>query len=67
MLHPFRPIRIHVPFLIWMSDNYRRIIRIFLKYRDKPTEKYFISASFFQTMLELSGIDTPNAETIHCP
>lgn len=53
--------QIHVPFLVWMSDNYRKNYPDFLKNAEINRQKNISSsASFFQTMLELGGIDTPS-------
>ena len=53
--------QIHVPFLVWMSDNYRKNYPDLLKNAEINRQKNISSsASFFQTMLELGGIDTPS-------
>ena len=53
--------QIHVPFLIWMSDNYRKNYPDLFKNAEINRQKNISSsASFFQTMLELGGIDTPS-------
>ena len=52
--------QIHVPFLVWMSDNYRKNYPDLFKNAEINRQKNISSsASFFQTMLELGGIDTP--------
>ena len=53
--------QIHVPFLVWMSDNYRKNYPDLFKNAEINRQKNISSsASFFQTMLELGGIDTPS-------
>ena len=53
--------QIHVPFLVWMSDNYRKNYPDLFKNAEINQQKNISSsASFFQTMLELGGIDTPS-------
>ena len=53
--------QIHVPFLVWMSDNYRKNYPDLFKNAEINRQKNISSsASFFQTMLELGGIDTPH-------
>ncbi|MDR0893901.1 MAG: lipid A phosphoethanolamine transferase [Prevotellaceae bacterium] len=52
--------QIHVPFLVWMSDNYRRnyptLYAAALQNREKRISS---SASFFHTAVGLAGIDMP--------
>ena len=52
--------QIHVPFLVWMSDGYRRNYPVLLRNAEANKQKSISSsASFFQTMLELGGVETP--------
>ena len=52
--------QIHVPFLVWMSDGYRRHYPVLLRNAEANKQKNISSsASFFQTMLELGGVETP--------
>lgn len=52
--------QIHVPFLVWMSDSYRRNYPALLTNAEANKQKNISSsASFFQTMLELGGVETP--------
>ena len=52
--------QIHVPFLVWMSDGYRRNYPVLLRNAEANKQKNISSsASFFQTMLELGGVETP--------
>ena len=52
--------QLHVPFLLWTSESYQKsypeIQRAALMNRQKNISS---SASFFQTMMELAGIETP--------
>lgn len=52
--------QLHVPFLVWMSDSYRKAYPEYWKAvagnRDKDVSS---SSSLFPTMLDLSGIETP--------
>lgn len=52
--------QIHVPFLVWMSDSYRETYPSLPEAAEGNRQKNISSsASFFQTMLELGGIETP--------
>ena len=52
--------QIHVPFFIWMSDNYRQRYPSLLEAAQANRQKNVSSsASFFQTMLEIGGVETP--------
>ncbi|WP_101542857.1 lipid A phosphoethanolamine transferase [Bacteroides cutis] len=52
--------QIHVPFLIWMSDSYRKSYPELQQAIQLNVQKNISSSiSFFQTMLELGGIETP--------
>ena len=52
--------QIHVPFLVWMSDSYLQAYPAYQKAAQTNKQKNISSsASFFQTMLELGGIETP--------
>lgn len=52
--------QIHVPFLVWMSDGYRQNHpALFRNAETNKRKNVSSSASFFQTMLELGGIETP--------
>lgn len=52
--------QMHVPFLVWMSESYQEAYPSLLKGAKKNRQKNVSSSvSFFQTMLELSGIETP--------
>lgn len=52
--------QIHVPFLVWMSDSYREAYPSLLKAAQANKQKNISSSvSFFQTMLELGGVETP--------
>lgn len=52
--------QMHVPFLVWMSDSYIQAYPSLLKAAQKNRQKNISSSvSFFQTMLELGGIETP--------
>ena len=52
--------QIHVPFLIWMSDSYRRNYPALMQNAENNRQKNISSsASFFHTMLELGGVETP--------
>lgn len=52
--------QLHVPFLIWMSDDYRETYperwNTAIENKDKNVSS---SSSFFPTMLSLGGIETP--------
>ena len=59
--------QIHVPFLVWMSDGYRRHYPVLLRNAEANKQKNISSsASFFQTMLELGGVETLTG-MIHYP
>lgn len=52
--------QLHVPFLIWMSDSYRKTYPENWKAAmDNKDKNISSSSSFFTTMLDLSGIETP--------
>ncbi|WP_308760153.1 lipid A phosphoethanolamine transferase [uncultured Bacteroides sp.] len=52
--------QIHVPFLIWMSDSYRQAYPSLSAAAQTNKQKNVSSSvSFFQTMLELGGVETP--------
>lgn len=52
--------QIHVPFLVWMSDSYRKSYPELRQAAQANMQKNISSSlSFFQTMLELGGIETP--------
>ena len=52
--------QLHVPFLIWMSDNYRETYPEHWKNAvDNKDKNISSSSSFFPTMLSLGGIETP--------
>ena len=52
--------QIHVPFLVWMSDSYRKSYPELQQAAQANMQKNISSSlSFFQTMLELGGIETP--------
>ena len=52
--------QLHVPFLIWMSDNYRETYSEHWKNAvDNKDKNISSSSSFFPTMLDLGGIETP--------
>ena len=52
--------QLHVPFLIWMSDNYRETYPEHWKNAvDNKDKNISSSSSFFPTMLSLAGIETP--------
>ena len=52
--------QMHVPFLIWMSKSYKEAYPSLFESAQKNRQKNISSSiSFFQTMLELSGIETP--------
>ena len=52
--------QIHVPFLVWMSDSYRQNYPALLESAEANRQKNISSsASFFHTMLELGGVETP--------
>ena len=52
--------QIHVPFFIWMSENYRQRYPSLLEAAQANRQKNVsCSASFFQTMLEIGGVETP--------
>lgn len=52
--------QIHVPFFIWMSENYRQRYPSLLEAAQANRQKNVSSsASFFQTMLEIGGVETP--------
>lgn len=52
--------QIHVPFLIWMSDSYRQAYPSLSAATQANKQKNVSSSvSFFQTMLELGGVETP--------
>nr|WP_302831744.1 lipid A phosphoethanolamine transferase [uncultured Bacteroides sp.] len=52
--------QIHVPFLVWMSDSYRKSYPELQEAAQVNMQKNISSSrSFFQTMLELGGIVTP--------
>ena len=52
--------QIHVPFLIWMSDSYRQAYPSLSAAAQANKQKNVSSSvSFFQTMLELGGVETP--------
>ena len=51
--------QIHVPFLVWMSDSYKETYPALLEAaRSNRQKEISSSSSFFQTMLELGGIET---------
>ena len=52
--------QIHVPFVIWMSDSYRQAYPSMQQAAEGNKQKNVSSSvSFFQTMLELGGVETP--------
>ena len=52
--------QLHVPFLIWMSDNYRETYPEYWDTAiDNKDKNVSSSSSFFPTMLSLAGIETP--------
>lgn len=52
--------QIHVPFLIWMSGSYRQAYPSLPAAAQANRQKNISSSvSFFQTMLELGGVETP--------
>ena len=52
--------QIHVPFLVWMSEDYRKSYPELQQAAQANRQKNISSGiSFFQTMLELGGIETP--------
>ena len=52
--------QIHVPFLVWMSDSYRQNYPSLPASAEANRQKNISSsASFFHTMLELGGVETP--------
>lgn len=52
--------QIHVPFLIWMSGSYRQAYPSLPAAAQANRQKNVSSSvSFFQTMLELGGVETP--------
>ena len=52
--------QLHVPFLLWTSDSYQEAYPGILKSASMNRQKNISSsASFFQTMMELAGIETP--------
>ena len=52
--------QLHVPFLIWMSDNYRETYPEYWDTAiDNKDKNVSSSSSFFPTMLSLGGIETP--------
>lgn len=52
--------QIHVPFLIWLSKDYRyNYPDIWQAVQDNQLKNVSSSASFFHTMLDLGGIKTP--------
>ena len=51
--------QLHVPFLIWMSDNYRETYPEYWDTAiDNKDKNVSSSSSFFPTMLSLGGIET---------
>ena len=53
--------QLHVPFLVWMSDSYRKSYPEHWQALDKnKMENVSSSSSFFPTMLDLGGIITSN-------
>lgn len=51
--------QLHVPFLIWMSDNYREKYPAFYEVAQQNKERNVSSSSsFFHTMLDLAGLQT---------
>lgn len=52
--------QMHVPFIVWMSESYKEAYPSLLEGAQKNQQKDISSSiSFFQTMLELGGIETP--------
>lgn len=52
--------QIHVPFALWMSDSYRQTYPALQQHVQANRQKLISSsASFFHTMLELGGVETP--------
>lgn len=52
--------QIHVPFLVWLSEDYRRNHpAIWQAVQDNRLKNVSSSASFFHTMLGVGGIGTP--------
>lgn len=52
--------QLHVPLLVWMSESYVKNYPVLLEAAQANREKNISSSrSFFQTMLELGGIETP--------
>ncbi len=58
--------QLHVPFLIWMSDNYLETYPEHWKTAvDNKDKNVSSSSSFFPTMLSLGGIETPYRDDSH--
>ena len=52
--------QLHVPFLVWMSDNYQQAYpALQTAAAANRMKNVSSSASFFQTMLQLGGVETP--------
>ncbi|WP_455593260.1 sulfatase-like hydrolase/transferase [Bacteroides sp.] len=52
--------QLHVPFLVWMSDNYQQAYpALQAAAAANRMKNVSSSASFFQTMLQLGGVETP--------
>lgn len=52
--------QLHVPLLVWMSETYTKNYPVLLESAQANRQKNISSSrSFFQTMLELGGIETP--------
>ncbi|WP_455584022.1 hypothetical protein [Bacteroides sp.] len=50
---PYPPVKLHVPFLVWMSDKYEQAFPLALKTVQVNKKKYVsVSASFFCIMKE---------------
>lgn len=63
--------QLHVPFLVWMSDSYRKAYPEHWKATvDNMDKDVSSSTSLFPTMLDLSGIETPyrnNSQSVADP
>lgn len=58
--------QIHVPFIVWTSDSYMEKYPEKCKAMDNNKSKDISSSlSFFHTMLDLSGVDTPYRNDSH--
>lgn len=62
---PFRPTISYTYLLLWTSDSYRKSGPDRESCFDEPTEKYIFQHFFFQTMMELAGIETCIVMTVY--